>query len=121
MSSPPWSKQNPQGPLYMDELRTNWSGSPLPQSSAYVVKVNSTPEKLLELQNKPGVVDFPNVDEDILDSLPTERKLKDKAIKDLLKIKDVKDEKVRDFINRCARCEGNSSWDKDKLFVPDVE
>lgn len=121
MTEPPYSRQNPQKPMYMDELRINWTGSPLFKSKYYVVKANGTVAKLIELQGKTGVKDFPNIDTDILSDLPDSRKTKDAEIKSLVKITDVAGEKVKDFINRTARCEGNTVWDKDTLFVPDSE
>jgi hypothetical protein len=104
--------------MYMDELRINWTGSPLFKAKHYVVKTNSTAAKLLLLQNKPGVIDFPNVDTDELSKLTQDRKTKDTEIKKVLGLKDLAGEKVKDYINRAAMSEGNS-WDKDKLFVPD--
>lgn len=118
MTEPPYSRQNPQRPMYMDELRINWTGSPLFKAKHYVVKTNSTAAKLLLLQNKPGVIDFPNVDTDELSKLTQDRKTKDTEIKKVLGLKDLAGEKVKDYINRAAMSEGNS-WDKDKLFVPD--
>lgn len=120
MTKPPYSKENKQRPEYMDELRINWTGSPLFVKKHYLIMANSTPEKLLELQNKPGVIDMPNIDEDKLSNLPLARKVKNKEIEKVLSR--TFDEKltVKDFINSVANSEGNT-WNKDKLFVPDEE
>lgn len=81
---------------------------------------NSTPEKLLLLQNSDGVIDMPNVDEDKLSSLPKARKDKNKLIEDLIGKNFDPEKSVKDLINEVANCEGNT-WDKDKLFVRDEQ
>lgn len=118
MTEPPYSRENPQRPQYMDELRINWTGSPLMVKKHYLVMANSTPEKLLELQNKKGVIDMPNIDDDKLKDLPQERKDKNKLIEDLIGKTFDPEKSVKDLINEVANCEDNT-WDKDKLFVPD--
>lgn len=118
MSEPPYSKENPQRPMYMDELRINWTGSPLMIKKHYLVMANSTPEKLLELQNKKGVIDMPNIDDDKLKDLPKARKDKNTLIETLVGKTFDQKKTVKDLINEVANCEGNT-WDKDKLFVPD--
>ena len=120
MSEPPYSKENPQRPQYMDELRINWTGSPLMIKKHYLVMANSTPEKLLELQNKKGVIDMPNIDSDKLKYLPQARKDKNIEIEKIIGKTPLQDTTVKDYINGIANSEGNT-WDKDKLFVPDEE
>lgn len=118
MTEPPYSRENPQRPQYMDELRINWTGSPLMVKRHYLIMANSTPEKLLELQNKKGVIDMPNIDDDKLVSLPKARKDKNKIIETLIGKTFDQEKSVKDLINEVANSEGNT-WDKDKLFVPE--
>ena len=114
MSEPPYSKDNHQRPKYLRELGISWSGVPMFNSNSYLVKANGDASKLAQLQQEDGVIDFPNVDDDDMDSLPEDRKIKDKEIKKKLKMED-KEEKVKDFINRSANSEFNHGWDKDKI------
>lgn len=120
MSEPPYSRENPQRPMYMDELRINWTGSPLFKRKCYLVMANSTPEKLLLLQNKKGVIDMPNNDNDQLGDLPLSRKNKNKEIEAVIGVTPPDTITVKEYINGIANIEGNS-WNKDKLFVPDEE
>lgn len=121
MSDPPYSKQNPQRPKYMDEHRINWTGSPLFEKKHYLVKANSTLEKLNALQAEKGVIDLPNVNTDLMETLPAARKIKNAVIEKLLGITADPTSKVVDFVNQVARSEGNTAWHTDKLFVPDEE
>ncbi len=96
------------------------SSTELEGNSTLFFLANSTPEKLLELQNKKGVIDMPNVDDDKLKDLPQPRKNKNKLIENLIgKIFD-SEKSVKDLIHEVANCEGNT-WNKNKLFVPDEE
>lgn len=121
MSEPPYSRENPQRPKYMDELRINWTGSPLFVKKHYLVKANSTLEKLNKLQAEAGVIDLPNTNTDVMESLPVARKVKNAVIEKLLGVTTDPKSKVVDFVNQVARSEGNTAWHTDKLFVPDEE
>lgn len=59
MSAPPYSRENPQRPLYMDDIRCNWTGHPLNGLGYYVCLVNTTDAKHSELANQPGVQRLP--------------------------------------------------------------
>lgn len=121
MTEPPYSRENPQRPKYMDELRINWTGSPLMIKKHYLIKANSTLVKLNELQSQDGVIDLPNVNTDVIENLPVARKVKNAVIEKLLGITVDPKGKVVDFVNQVARAEGNTAWHSDKLFVPDEE
>lgn len=121
MTEPPYSKENPQRPQYMDNLRINWTGSPLFAKKYYLVKANSTLEKLNTLQAEAGVIDLPNINTDVMETLPVARKIKNATIEKLLGITSDPKSKVLDFVNQVARSGGNAAWHADKLFVPDEE
>jgi len=115
MTEKPYSRQNPQKPKYIDELGISWSGVPLFGKNVYIVKAASTVEKLDELQSMPGVIDFPNVDDDVLSSLPKARKDKNAELVKILKVDD-KVGKVVDLINKSANSEVNHGWDKRLVY-----
>lgn len=117
MSDPPYSRLNPQCPKYINELEISWSGVPLFIKKYYIVKAVSTVEKLDALQAMVGVIDFPNNDNDTLDSLPIDRKTKNEEILKVVSIKTKNKDKVKDFINNCANSELDHKWDKDQIVV----
>ena len=59
MSAPPYSRENPQRPLYMDEIRCNWTGHPLEGFGYYICLVNTTAAKHTKLASQPGVQRLP--------------------------------------------------------------
>lgn len=123
MSSPPYSRENPQRPLFTEELRINWSGTPLKNKPFYVIKAGCADnlDKLSKLQEKLGVIDFPNILDDKMDKLPKERDDKNKLIKQAVRIVDdpkYKSESVRQFINRVTSSGGVRYWDTN-VYVPE--
>lgn len=119
MTEPPYSRVNNQRPKYVKEMQLSWSGVPLFNSKMYVAKVAGTAEELVELQLQEGVIDFPNVDEDLIKDLPQARKDKNTKLLKALKMKNENNEKVVDFINRSANSELDHGWKKDLVFVYD--
>jgi hypothetical protein len=59
MVSPPFSRQNPQRPDYVDEIRCNWTGHHVDTLNVYVCKVNTTPAKHTDLASRAGVRQLP--------------------------------------------------------------
>jgi len=59
MSSPPYSRENPQRPLYVDEIRCNWTGHNVDEFGYYVCKVNTTEGKHADLAGRQGVFQLP--------------------------------------------------------------
>lgn len=119
MTDPPYSRINNQRPKYVQELQINWTGVPLFNKKYYLIKAGSTAQKLTALQNSAGVIDFPDVDTDLLSSLPQARKTKNTLICTTLGIASKTNERVLDFINRVANSERENGWRKDIAFVQD--
>jgi hypothetical protein len=72
MTAPPYSRATPQAPLYMDELRTNWSGYPLFGFDRYLVQVNTTDAKHDQLEGRAGVMSLRRLNlDDTVGSLPS--------------------------------------------------
>lgn len=117
MTEPPYSEENNQRPKYMDELQINWFGAPIFSKNVYVVYTNSSAEKLQKLQDQPGVIDFPNIDNDNLTVLPQARREKNKRITEVLGMAKEKGTKVVDFINACANSERETGFRKQDIFV----
>lgn len=123
MSEPPYSRENPQRPLFTEDLLINWTGIPLKNAPYYLIKAachDDKVKKLDDLQASPGVIDFPNVLTDDNDKLPKARLDKNKLIKDVVGIVEAKDkkEKVGEFIDRVREKGGAKTWDKN-AFVPE--
>lgn len=55
----PYSRENPQRPAYLDEIQANWTGHNVDDLGVYVIKVNSTAEKLADLDSRLGVRSLP--------------------------------------------------------------
>jgi hypothetical protein len=55
----PYSRENPQDPAYVFEIRCNWTGHNIDQFGVFVCKVNTTPAKHADLESRPGVWKFP--------------------------------------------------------------
>lgn len=55
----PYSRQNPMRPQYVDEIRCNWTGYPVPSLAIFICKVNSTDVKLADLDSRNGVYALP--------------------------------------------------------------
>lgn len=117
MTEPPYTKETPRMPMYVDDLRTNWTGVPLLSRGYFLIKVNAPEERLLALQNKQGVIDFPNIDADRLRDTPKARRTKNKLIFQRLGLNENEDLDVRQFINLCANSEAMHGWDKDKAVI----
>lgn len=113
MTEPPYTKEAPRMPKYVDEVRTDWTGVPLANRGYFLIKANSTADKLLQLQNQPGVIDFPNVDTDRLRDTPKARRTKNRLIFQRLGLNENEDLSVKQFIDLCANSEMNHGWDKD--------
>lgn len=113
MTEPPYTKETPRMPKYVDEVRTDWTGVPLVNRGYFLIKANSTADKLLQLQNQPGVIDFPNVDTDRLRDTPKARRAKNRLIFQRLGLNENEDLDARQFINLCANSEKMHGWDKD--------
>ena len=117
MTEPPYTKETPRMPMYVDDLRTNWTGVPIFQKNYYLIKANGTASQLLALQNKQGVIDFPNIDTDRLRDTPKARRTKNKLIFQKLGLSENEDLDVRQFINLCANSEVMHGWDKDRIIL----
>lgn len=104
-------------PMYVDDLRTNWTGVPIFQKNYYLIKANGTASQLLALQNQAGVIDFPNIDTDRLRDTPKARRTKNRLIFQRLGLNENEDLDVRQFINLCANSETMHGWDKDKAVI----
>lgn len=117
MTEPPYSKEKPRMPKYVDEIKTNWTGIPFFNKSYFLIKANGTAQQLLTLQNQQGVYDFPNVDEDRLSSMPNARRIKNRAMYKLLGLNENEALNTRQFINLLANSETMHGWDKDKVQV----
>lgn len=117
MTEPPYSRDNPQAPKYINELRINWSGVPLFNKKYYLVLANGTLAQLNDLQAGQGVYDFPNVDTDRLSSMPNARKIKNRAMHKLLGLVENEDLTTKQFINLVANSETMHGWNKDLIIV----
>lgn len=114
MTSPSYSRANPQKPLYCDKL--GWFGSPLFKQNVYLIKASGTKEQLdeLALQKKVERIEF---DEDArIDDLTASEKGKLNGVLNSLKLEVREGETVGEFINRIAQSEGNN-WDRKKVYV----
>lgn len=118
MTDPPYSRDNPQRPKYCDEL--TWSGVPIFSKNYYLIKASGTDAQLLTLQNQQGVFDFPNIDTDRLIDTPKARRNKNKLIFQKLGITENERLTALQFINLCANSEVMNGWDKNKVFVKDI-
>lgn len=59
MVSGPYSRENPQRPMYVDEIRCNWTGHNVDALGVYVCKVNTTDAKHADLASRAGVRALP--------------------------------------------------------------
>ena len=59
MEPGPYSRGNGQRPMYLDALRSHWSGYPLFQWDRYIVQVNTTVAKHTLLDAQAGVIGLP--------------------------------------------------------------
>jgi hypothetical protein len=59
MTEPPYSRQNPQRPQYVDEIKCNWVGHPVDALGVYICKVNTTEAKHTDLAGRTGVRQLP--------------------------------------------------------------
>lgn len=59
MVAGPYSRANPQRPMFVDEIRCNWSGHPVDALGVYVCKINTTEAKHSNLDGRTGVRSFP--------------------------------------------------------------
>lgn len=59
MVAGPYSRANPQRPMYVDEIRCNWTGHPVAELGVYVCKVNTTDVKHSDLASRSGVFQLP--------------------------------------------------------------
>ena len=57
---PPWTRGKGQRPQHCDDIRCNWVGHPIPYKNYWIVKVNSTAAKHLDLQGRSGVFALPD-------------------------------------------------------------
>lgn len=121
MTTPPYSQENPQRPKYVDKFVNNRTNSPLFKANYFVTKIAAKNKDLLWLQKQKGVIDFPNIDTDKFEDIPKERQEKNLKIARSIGVTNERNELNRDFINKCARVEGNITWDKDKVFVEDID
>lgn len=60
MTTPPYSRTNPQGPMYVDEIRCNWTGHNVDAMGVYVCLVNTTTAKHTDLASRAGVYQLPS-------------------------------------------------------------
>ena len=59
MVAGPYSRTNPQRPMYVDEIACNWSGHNVDALGVYVCKVNTTEAKHTDLAGRSGVRQLP--------------------------------------------------------------
>ena len=59
MVAGPYSRTNPQRPMYVDEIRCNWTGHNVDELGIYVCKVNTTEAKHTDLSGRAGVRQLP--------------------------------------------------------------
>lgn len=118
MTDPPYSRENHQRPKYVTGL--SWSGVPIFNKNYYLVKASGTAQQLLGLQNQQGVCDFPNIDTDKLSSMPQARKVKNKTMFKLLGLVENEELTTKQFINLLANAETMHGWDKDSVFIKDI-
>jgi hypothetical protein len=59
MVAGPYSRENPQRPDYVDEIRCNWTGHNVDELGVYVCKVNTTEEKHTDLASRTNVRQLP--------------------------------------------------------------
>lgn len=119
MTDPPYSRENQQKPKYCESV--SWSGVPIFSKNYYLIKASGTAQQLLTLQNQQGVIDFPNIDTDKLSEMPQARRVKNRAMFKLLRLNENEDLTTKQFINLLANSETMHGWDKDKVFVRDID
>jgi hypothetical protein len=59
MVAGPYSRENKQRPMYVDEIRCNWTGHNVDELGYYVCKVNTTDAKHTDLASRTGVRQLP--------------------------------------------------------------
>jgi hypothetical protein len=59
MTTAPYSRTNPQRPMYVDEIACNWSGHNVDTLGVYVCMVNTTEAKHTDLASRAGVRQMP--------------------------------------------------------------
>lgn len=118
MTDPPYSRENHQRPKYCEGV--SWSGVPIFSKNYYLIKASGTIAQLLTLQNQTGVFDFPNIDTDRLRDMPNARRIKNRLMYRLLDLKENEELTTYQFINLLANSETMHGWDKDKIFIKDI-
>lgn len=59
MVAPPYSRENPQRPQFVDEIQCNWTGHNVDSLGVYICKVNTTEAKHTDLAGRAGVRQLP--------------------------------------------------------------
>jgi len=59
MVAGPYSRENPQRPDYVNEIRCNWTGHNVDEMGIYICKVNTTDAKHTDLMSRTGVQRLP--------------------------------------------------------------
>ena len=59
MVAGPYSRENKQRPMYVDEIRCNWTGHNVNDLGVYICKVNTTEAKHTDLNSRQGVLQLP--------------------------------------------------------------